>query len=43
MQKLLATLLATATLAGFASTADAQSRIKDIASIEGVRTNQLVG
>ncbi len=43
MQKLLTTLLATATLAGFASTADAQSRIKDIASIEGVRTNQLVG
>ncbi len=43
MQKLLAALLATAALAGFATCANAQSRIKDIASIEGVRTNQLVG
>ncbi len=43
MQKLLATLLTAAALAGLASPALAQSRIKDIAAIEGVRTNQLVG
>jgi len=46
MQKLLASLLAplaaVAVLAG-ADAASAQSRIKDIASIEGVRSNQLVG
>jgi flagellar P-ring protein precursor FlgI len=42
MQKLLATLL-TAALAGLASPALAQSRIKDIAAVEGVRSNQLVG
>ncbi|GAA0623474.1 flagellar basal body P-ring protein FlgI [Brevundimonas kwangchunensis] len=42
MQKLLTALIAAA-VAGFASPAMAQSRIKDIASIEGVRTNQLVG
>ncbi len=43
MQKLLASLLTAAALAGFAEPAAAQSRIKDIAAIEGVRTNQLVG
>ena len=43
MQKLLASLLTAAALAGFASPALAQSRIKDIAAIEGVRSNQLVG
>ena len=43
MQKLLATLLTAAALAGFASPALAQSRIKDIAAVEGVRSNQLVG
>ncbi|RYG12544.1 MAG: flagellar biosynthesis protein FlgA, partial [Caulobacteraceae bacterium] len=43
MQKLLASLLTAAALAGFAAPAMAQSRIKDIAAIEGVRTNQLVG
>lgn len=43
MQKLLASLLTAAALAGLASPALAQSRIKDIAAIEGVRTNQLVG
>ena len=47
MSKRLAALLAPAllglaALAG-ATAADAQSRIKDIASIEGVRSNQLVG
>jgi flagellar P-ring protein precursor FlgI len=44
MQKLLTVLLAplAASLA-LAGPAEAQSRIKDIASIEGVRTNQLVG
>jgi flagellar P-ring protein precursor FlgI len=36
-------LLAAAVLAGFADPALAQSRIKDIASIEGVRSNPLVG
>ncbi|HWQ87883.1 flagellar basal body P-ring protein FlgI [Brevundimonas sp.] len=43
MQKLLASLLTAAAVAGFAAPASAQSRIKDIAAIEGVRTNQLVG
>lgn len=43
MQKLLASLLTVAALAGFAAPAMAQSRIKDIAAIEGVRSNQLVG
>ena len=43
MQKLLATLLTAAALAGLASPALAQSRIKDIAAVEGVRSNQLVG
>jgi flagellar P-ring protein precursor FlgI len=40
---LLAPLAALAVFAVFAGEASAQSRIKDIASIEGVRTNQLVG
>lgn len=43
MQKLLASLLTVAAVAGFAGSAAAQSRIKDIAAVEGVRTNQLVG
>ena len=43
MQKLLASLLTAAAVAGFALPAAAQSRIKDIAAVEGVRTNQLVG
>ena len=43
MQKLLATLLTAAALAGLTSPALAQSRIKDIAAVEGVRSNQLVG
>jgi len=43
MQKLLASLLTVAALAGFAAPAAAQSRIKDIAAVEGVRSNQLVG
>jgi flagellar P-ring protein precursor FlgI len=46
MQKLLASLTAPLAAIGFlASTGEAlaQSRIKDIASIEGVRANQLVG
>jgi flagellar P-ring protein precursor FlgI len=43
MQKLLASLLTVAALAGLAAPAAAQSRIKDIAAIEGVRGNQLVG
>ena len=43
MQKLLAFLLTAAALAGFAGPASAQSRIKDIAAVEGVRSNQLVG
>lgn len=43
MQKLLAALIAPLALAGLAGTAQAQSRIKDIASVEGVRSNQLVG
>ena len=47
MQKLLTSLLtplvAAAALAGFADAASAQSRIKDIAAVEGVRSNQLVG
>ncbi|AQR62243.1 flagellar biosynthesis protein FlgA [Brevundimonas sp. LM2] len=44
MQKLLTALLAPVALAvAVAGPAAAQSRIKDIASIEGVRTNQLVG
>jgi flagellar P-ring protein precursor FlgI len=44
MQKLLTALLAPLALsAALAGPAAAQSRIKDIASIEGVRTNQLVG
>jgi flagellar P-ring protein precursor FlgI len=44
MQKLLTALLAPlAAILVVAGPAAAQSRIKDIASIEGVRTNQLVG
>ncbi len=44
VQKFLTALLVPfAVGALFAGTAEAQSRIKDIASIEGVRTNQLVG
>jgi len=47
MQKLLTSLLtpllAAAPVAGFAAPAMAQSRIKDIAAVEGVRSNQLVG
>lgn len=43
MQKLLASFLTLAALAGLAAPAAAQSRIKDIAAIEGVRSNQLVG
>lgn len=44
VQKFLTALLVPfAVGALFAGTASAQSRIKDIASIEGVRTNQLVG
>ena len=43
MQKLLASLLAAAAVAGFAGPVAAQSRIKDIAAVEGVRSNQLVG
>ena len=43
MQKLLATLIASFALTAFGGAAEAQSRIKDIASIEGVRSNQLVG
>lgn len=46
MQKLLASLLAPLAAVAFLAGADAasaQSRIKDIASIEGVRSNQLVG
>ena len=46
MQKLLARFIAAVAavaLTGAAGAACAQSRIKDIASVEGVRTNQLVG
>jgi flagellar P-ring protein precursor FlgI len=44
MQKLLAALIASVTvLTVGAGEAAAQSRIKDIASVEGVRSNQLVG
>ena len=46
MQKLLAALIAPFAAVGLmasAGAASAQSRIKDIASIEGVRANQLVG
>ncbi len=43
MQKLLASFLTLAALAGLAAPAAAQSRIKDIAAVEGVRSNQLVG
>ncbi|RZJ38412.1 MAG: flagellar biosynthesis protein FlgA, partial [Brevundimonas sp.] len=46
MQRFLAAVLAPLAAAVLCMTpgaADAQSRIKDIASIEGVRTNQLVG
>ena len=43
MQKMLASLLAVAAVAGFATSVQAQSRIKDIAAVEGVRSNQLVG
>ena len=44
MQKFLTALLTSLSVAVlFAGPASAQSRIKDIASIEGVRTNQLVG
>lgn len=40
---LIATLGAVLALTGFAGDALAQSRIKDITAVEGVRTNQLVG
>jgi len=43
MQKLLAAFLASLAVTVGATSVEAQSRIKDIASIEGVRTNQLVG
>ncbi len=43
MQKLLASVAAALALAGLSDAASAQSRIKDIASVEGVRSNQLVG
>lgn len=43
LARLIAPLAATLALGGLASPVLAQSRIKDIASIEGVRTNQLVG
>lgn len=43
MQKLLAPLIAALAVASIGAPALAQSRIKDIAAIEGVRTNQLVG
>lgn len=46
MQKLLAALaapLAALALTAFPEAATAQSRIKDIAAVEGVRSNQLVG
>ena len=43
MQKLLAALIAPLALAVVPGAADAQSRIKDIAAVEGVRANQLVG
>ena len=43
MKKLLAAFLAPLVLAGIATPVAAQSRIKDIAAVEGVRTNQLVG
>jgi flagellar P-ring protein precursor FlgI len=43
MQNLLASLLVAAAVAGLAGPAAAQSRIKDIAAVEGVRSNQLVG
>ena len=43
MQKLLAALLVGLAASALAGAAGAQSRIKDIASIEGVRSNQLVG
>jgi flagellar P-ring protein precursor FlgI len=41
--RLLAALVAPLALTAFAGQADAQSRIKDIAAVEGVRANQLVG
>jgi len=43
MQKFLTALIAATALLVAATTASAQSRIKDIAAIEGVRSNQLVG
>ena len=43
MQKLLAALIAPLALVAFGGQAEAQSRIKDIAAVEGVRANQLVG
>ncbi|MGA0546252.1 flagellar basal body P-ring protein FlgI [Brevundimonas sp. VNH65] len=43
MQKLLAALIAPLALAVVPGAAEAQSRIKDIAAVEGVRANQLVG
>src|SRR5690606_4901535 len=43
MQKLLASLVTAVAVAGFSGPVAAQSRIKDIAAVEGVRTNQLVG
>src|SRR5690606_36451357 len=43
MQKLLASLVNAVAVAGFSGPVTAQSRIKDIAAVEGVRTNRLVG
>ena len=43
LARFIAPLAATLALGGLATPALAQSRIKDIASVEGVRTNQLVG
>lgn len=43
MQKLLAALIAPLAVLASADAVSAQSRIKDIASVEGVRSNQLVG
>ena len=43
MQKLLAALFAPIALIASSGAAEAQSRIKDIAALEGVRANQLVG
>src|SRR5690606_39510226 len=43
MQKLLASHVTAVAVSGFSGPVAAQSRIKDIAAVEGVRTNQLVG